>query len=494
MRKSVLKGMSWSFAEKALPQALGFVTSVILARILGPSEYRAVAVVMIFINLCDVIVTSGFGLALIQKRNVDMLDYSTMSIFSVSIAIILMITIFVVSPAIECFFEIQYLAIYLISMSFRIPFAALSSIQRAFLQKRMEFKKIFFTTFIGTFIAGCVGLVMAWSGFGTWALISQYLTNSIVSTLTLFFIAGLPFRLRFSWKRCVPMIQFGWKLVLSALISKLFDESRAVILDKEFPDNSISFYNKGVQIPNIVVSTVNASITTVMYPVMASVQNDLSQLIAMMRKSLRLSTYIIVPMMMGLMMVSDSLVRVLFSDAWIETVPYMQVFSLSYAFLPIIELNQRAVQAIGKSEAVMAIEILNKIFGVISIVGALMLFDTPFYIAGSFGIYMLFSLITAMVAYGGILKYPIWKQLLDIKSSLILSITMCCVIYPLKFVLHTPIILLFSQVVFGATIYIVCSKLSKLPEFLFFQKHIISLVNGFSLLSKNNIFHEELGG
>ena len=463
-RNTVVAGMSWSFSEKVLPQVLSLVVSVILARLLGPMEYRAVAVVMVFINVCDVLVTSGFGLSLIQKVEADKLDYSTMSIFSVGLAVVVAACLFVLSPWIEMYFGIPLLRKYLAVMTIRIPIAALNSIQRAYLQKQMQFDKIFFATLMGTFISGVIGITMAVTGFGTWSLVAQYLANSIIVTVIFGFTAKYPFCLQFSWKRFVPMFRFSWKLTLSALVSKLYDECRAFIIDKKYSGNSISFYHKGIQIPNIVVSTVNASTTTVIFPIMAEVQNDLSKLQNILKQSIRFSTYIITPMMLGLMVVSEPLVVLLFTETWIETVPYMQVFAVSYACIPIIELNQRAVQAVGKSGVVMAVELVNKLVGVLSIIAVILFCHSPIYIAVSFGFYMGFSLISSLIVYGRILKYPIWHQLNAIKGSTVLALIMCFAIWPLRYIISNELLLIICQIVSGISIYISLSVVFKMPE------------------------------
>lgn len=463
-RKSVLVGMSWSLAEKALPQILSLVISVILARLLGPTEYRAVAVVLVFINVCDVLVTSGFGLALIQKVNADKLDYSTMSIFSIGLGVIIAVILCVVSPEIERYFEIPFLSMYLSVMSLRIPIAALNSIQRAYLQKKLEFNKIFLATLMSTFLSGLTGITMSLVGFGTWALIAQYMSSSIISTVIFCFVARYPFGLKFSWIRFAPMFHFSWKLTLSALISKMYDECRAFVIDKNYSGNSISFYNKGLQIPNVVVSTVNASTTTVMFPVMAEAQRDLSKLQTLVKQSIRFSTYIITPMMLGLMIISEPLVSLLFSQVWSETVPYMQIFAVSYVFVPIIELNQRAVQAIGKSGIVMSVELVNKGIGIISIIMVILLCDSPIYIAVSFLFYMLFALISSLIIYGKIINYSIWQQLNTIKGSTLLSLIMCSAIWPLRYVIDNELLLIICQVGLGVCIYIILSIVFNMQE------------------------------
>lgn len=475
-QKSLLQGISWSFAEKLLPQLVSLIVSIILARLLGPTEYRAVAVVLIFINICDVLVATGFGMALIQKNDADKLDYSTISIFSVSLSIVVAIGLSAFSPTIEDFFEIPYLAYYLAAMSIRIPLAVLNSIQRAYLQKRMQFNRIFVATLAGTLLSGIIGIVMAQMGFGTWALIAQYLSNSIISTVIFLFIARYPFGFQFSWHRFVPMFRFSWKLILSALFSKLYDECRAVIIDKKYSDNSISYYNKGIQIPNVVLSTVNASITTVMFPVMSEIQGETEKLKDALKNSIKLSAYVIMPMMLGLMIVSEPLVTLLYTEEWIAVVSYMQIFAVSYMCTPIIELNQRAVQAIGKSGVVMNVEIVNKIFGLLTMLLAILYCNSPVYIAGSFGVYMLFSLILSMLVYGRIIGYSILRQLNDIKSSLFISLLMCCMILPLRYIINNMALLLISQIVLGVCMYILLSSIFKIKEFQMLRETLIKII------------------
>ena len=475
-KKNLLQGISWSLAEKLLPQLVSLIISVILARLLGLTEYRAVAVVLIFINICDVLVTTGFGMALIQKNDADKLDYSTISIFSISLSIVVAIILSSISPTIEGFFEIPHLSHYLSAMSIRIPLAVLNSIQRAYLQKSMQFNRIFVATLIGTLISGIIGIVMAQIGFGTWALIAQYLSNSIISTMIFLFIARYPFSFQFSWRRFVPMFRFSWKLTFSALFAKLYDECRSVVIDKKYSDNSISYYNKGIQIPNVVLTTVNASITTVMFPLMAEIQDEKEKLKNTLRASIKLSTYVIMPMMMGLMIVSKPLVILLYTETWVSTIPYMQIFALSYICTPIIELNQRAIQAIGKSGIVMRIEIINKLFGLLTMLIVILYCNSPIYIAGSFGIYMLFSLISSMLVYGRTIGYSMLQQLNDIKSSFFISILMCCTIWPLHYIINNMALLLICQIIVGIFVYILLSSIFKIQEFKILYELLIKII------------------
>lgn len=376
------------------------------------------------------------------------------------------------------FFSISQLGIVISVMSLRIPIASFNTIQRAFVQRKLNFRPVFLSTLAGTIISGICGVASAYAGFGVWALVTQYLSNSIISTIVLYILSEYHFHFQFSCTRLKPLYKFGWKILAASMIAKLYDESRSLIIGKKYTDNSLSYYNKGVQIPQMLVSNINTSISNVMLPVMAQMQNNQEELRKTLRKSLQLSMYLVAPMMVGLIVVARPVVTVLYTDKWLDVVPYMQLFALAYVVLPVQDLNQQAIRAVGRSDISLVIEMVKKIFGILTIVAAVAMFDTPIAVAASFTVYCAVALIINLYPCGKLLGYGFFRQMKDMMTPIILSVAMGVVIYPIQFLIHGSILLLVCQMAAGCAFYILISAILKIPEYIAIFEKMKSVIKG----------------
>ena len=249
LKNKTINGLFWRFGERITSQIISFIVSVILARILLPKEYGIVALVTIFINLADVLVTSGLGTSLVQKKNVDELDFSTMTIASIILSIILYGILFIIAPVISIIYNNELLTAVIRVMGIRIPIAAFNSIQQAYVQKKMIYKKFFYSTLIGTVISAVVGIYMALNGYGVWALVGQYLTTTIIGTIVLFVILDWKPKMRFSQERFKQLFNYGSKIMAAGFIGCLFDQLRGLIIGFKYSSEDLAFNNKGEQFP-----------------------------------------------------------------------------------------------------------------------------------------------------------------------------------------------------------------------------------------------------
>ena len=230
LKLKTISGLFWRFGERITAQIISFVVSIVLARILMPEQYGIVAIVTIFINLANVFVTSGLGTSLVQKKEADELDFSTMFWASIIFSLMIYTVIFIVSPLIAKIYNNELLTIVLRVMGLKIPIAAINSIQQAYVQREMIFKKFFFSTIIGTIISAFVGIWMALNNFGVWSLVGQYLTNSIIDTVVLAITVKWRPHLVFSIERFKKLFSYGWKIMESSFIGTAFDQFRGLII------------------------------------------------------------------------------------------------------------------------------------------------------------------------------------------------------------------------------------------------------------------------
>lgn len=244
-KQKVAGGLFWSYGERIMAQLVSLIVSIVLARLLDPENYGVISIVMIFITFCDAIVTGGFGNAIVQKKDADELDVNTMLCCSVATSILLYIIIFCAAPYIASFYNMPIIRPILRVLGLRLLISGVNSIQRAWIQKRMLFKRFFISTSFGTIISAVVGISMAYMGKGAWALVGQYLTNSFIDTAVLLITNDWKPRLQFSWKRAKEMLSYGWKVLVTTVVYTIEGDLRSLIIGKKFGSADLAYYDQG---------------------------------------------------------------------------------------------------------------------------------------------------------------------------------------------------------------------------------------------------------
>ena len=232
----------------------------------------------------------------------------------------------------------------------------------------MQFKKLFFSSSIAITISGILGIILAYSGFGVWALVAQQLLNQIIIVIVLLIILKWYPKLVFSFKRIKILFRYGWKLLLSSLIDTIYMNIRSLIIGKIYHPAILGFYNRGDQFPQIIVSNINGAIQSVMLPALSNEQENKEKVKNMVRRAIVTSSFIIFPMMIGLAVVAEPVVKILLTDKWLACVPFMQIFCISYALWPIHTANLQAINALGHSEIYLKLELVKKILGTVILV------------------------------------------------------------------------------------------------------------------------------
>lgn len=462
---NTLKNMLWRFAERCGAQGVSFIVSIVLARLLAPEMYGTIALVTVFTAILQVFIDSGMGSALIQKKDADDLDFSTVFYFNFAVCVILYIVMFSAAPAITSFYNDQSLTPIIRVLSFTLVISGVRNVQQAFVSRHMLFKRFFFSTLGGTIGAAIVGITMAYLGFGVWALVAQQMFNAIVDTAILWITVKWRPKWCFSFKRLKDLFSFGWKLLVSALIDVGYNNLRQLIIGKMYSSKDLAFYNKGQQFPNLAITNLNTSIDSVLFPTMASAQDDKEKVKAMARKSIQVSSYIIWPVMVGLAVCAEPLIRLILTEKWLPCVPYMQLFCITYAFFPIHTANLNAIKAVGRSDIFLKLEIIKKIIGVITI-----LITMPFgvmWIAIGCTLTGPISVLINAFPNRKLLNYSYREQISDMIPSMIISTVMGVCVYLIIFLNFNLAITLLIQVPVGIIVYLVLSKVFKIKSFEF---------------------------
>ena len=476
--KIVASNLIWRFLERFGAQIVAFVVSIILARLLDPVVYGTVALVTVFTTILQVFVDSGFGMALVQKKNSDEIDFSTVFYFNIVICAFLYLIMFILAPFIARFYDNEQLSLIIRILSLVLIISGFKSIQSVYVAKHLIFKKFFFATLVGTVISAGVGIFMAYKGYGVWALIAQNLLNQGIDTIILWITVGWRPKRVFSFKRLKSLFSFGWKLLASALLDVGYNQLRALIIGKKYSAEDLAYYNRGEQIPNLAISNINTSIDSVLLPSMSIAQEDKQRVKQMLKRSISVSSFVLLPVMAGIAVTADSLVAVLLTEKWNAAIPYMQLFCLIYAFYPIHTANLNAMKAMGRSDYFLKLEIIKKIIGIGLLLGAMWISVQAIVI--SLLIANLLSLIINTYPNKKILGYGILEQMKDLLPALLLSGIMFGVTYFIYYMDGAGFMTLVKQILIGVVVYFTLAALFKVEPFVY----IVNFFKNLSLKKK----------
>ncbi len=462
IKNKVLSNLFWKLMERGGAQGIQFVVQIVLARLLLPADYGIIALVVIFISVAGVFVQSGLNTALIQKKDATEEDFSSVFYLSLIIAIVIYIILFFSAPFIALFYGIPQITPVFRVLSVTLILGSFNSIQNAVVSRKLQFKKLFFSSTGAIFVSGAIGIYMAYTGFGVWALVGQQISNQFFVSLILWFTVKWRPQLLFSLKRVKGLFSFGWKLLVSALLATVYNDLRSLIIGKMFSPAMLGFYNRGQQFPSVIVSNIDGSIQSVMLPVLSSQQENKSRVKDMMRRAIVSSSFAIFPLMVGLAVIAEPLVKFLLTDKWLPCVPFLQLFCVSYSLMPIHTANLQAINALGRSDIFLKLEIIKKIMG-LSILAVTLFYGVYAIALGR----VLSGIISTFInAYPNkqLLDYTYKEQWKDIMPSLLISLVMGTVVYTLNYLTIATWQILILQVVIGAIMYMSLSRIFKIES------------------------------
>lgn len=472
-KTNILSGFIWSFGERILAQIVSLVVGVVLARILSPNDYGVISIVMIFITICNVFVTSSFGTAIVRQEKASSIDFDTAFILSFLMASLLYIVIFFASPFIADFYAMPVLKPIMRVFGMRIIISAINNIQQAYIQRQMKFKKFFIATLYGTIISCIVGIFMAYQGFGVWALVAQYMTNTTIDTVALFIVGGWRPHFQFSQSSAKSIFSFGWKMLCSQLVYTLSNDLRSLIIGKVFGASDLAYYEQGKKYPAVIVDNIDVAIAKVMLPTFARAQTDFCQLKQLLRKSIRIGVFIVAPIMCGFAAVSNSFVNLILTDKWLPAVPYIQILCIAYITRPLEELCHRVTLAIGKSGAVMIIMIIINSVSLLLTVVATFILKSVLWIALFYLLHTLISLICFMFITNRYLHYCVKEQVSDTVPIIGVSVFMAIIVKMIGMIKINPLLSLLVQIIVGVGVYCFISKILKIKEYSMLKSMVI---------------------
>ncbi len=470
-------GAVWLFLERWGVQGVTLLVSIVLARLLDPEAYGTVAIVTSITSLLYVFIDGGMGTALVQKKDADDIDASSLFYINILMCLIIYIGMYFFAPVIADFYDNNQLISLVRVCSLSIIFSAFRTVQQSLALKQYKFRTFFLSTLVGTVISAVIGIFLAFKGFGVWALVAQNLSNNFIGGIVFWFTVKWRPKLVFSFSKIKGLFSFGWKILFTNLFEQAYMEIRSLIIGKIYAAKDLGYYNKGQGWPNLIMTSVVGIIDRVLFPIMAAEQDDKERIIGMLKRSIKTSTYIMAPLLLGIAACSEQLVSVILTDKWLPCVPFMRAFCIGYIFYPICNANLNVLKALGKGDLFLKANIITKVFSVV-----LLIATAPISVKAMVYSYVLSLIITAIINSSfckKFLSYGFLKQLKVISPILILSVVMCGLVYAVKFIGLTTPITLIVQIPVGAAVYIAGSLIFKIDTF----NYLFTLI--FSKLRKN---------
>ena len=462
IKNKAFSNMLWRFMERSGAQAVAFLVQIVLARLIAPEAFGIIALVTVFIAVLQVFIDSGMGNALIQKKNADDLDFSSVFYFNMTMCIVLYGLMFVAAPFIADFYNMPDLTPVVRVLSLMLIISGVMNIQQAYVSRNLMFKRFFYATLGSTLIAAVVGIWMAYKGFGVWAIVVQQLCRAALAAVILWFTVKWHPKLIFSIERLKGLFSYGWKLLVSSLISTLYIEIRQLIIGKVYKPEELAFYNRSYQLPNFIVANINTSIDSVLLPAMSAEQDDRNRVRAMTRRAIKTSTYLMMPFMVGLAVCAEPIVRLILTEKWMPCVPFLIIFCFVYAFQPIYTANLNAIKAVGRSDLFLKLEILKKIVGLTAMFATI--FISIEVMVYSYLVTTIISMCINAYPNKKLLDYSIKDQIFDILPTIAVA---CAMAIPCAMVLRlglNDVLTLVIQILTGVFCYIGLSKLFKLES------------------------------
>ena len=479
---SVVSSLLWKLFERGGKAAVELVVQIVMARLLAPDAFGALAIMFVFINTGNVIVQSGLNTALVQSQNMDYRDCSTVFWLSFGISVSLYIVVFAAAPAIAEFYAMPSVVLPLRALALILVINAFNSVQVAIVQRTLEFRKIFNATIASVTVSGILGIGSAILGAGLWALVIQQLVCQLSNCIALALQVKWRPRWYFDISRARKLFAFGWKLLVSGLLDQGYQSLSDLVIGKQFSTSSLGFVSQGKRYPQAIGSLLDGAIQPVMLSAVAHVQGDIDYVKRLVRRALKTSSYLIVPSMTLFSVVAEPIVRLLLGEQWLPAVPFLQMYCVIYMLLPIHTSNLQALNGMGRSDLFLKLELIKKAYGIVFILLGAFVFRDVYILVGSYILSAVISTFVNAWPNRKVIGYSYIEQIKDICPAFLLAAVSAAVAFPVGMVLALPdIATIILQAVVMAACYLGLSKLFKveaLEYLLATAKEVVVLKRG----------------
>lgn len=412
----------WKLFEKGGSQVVSLFVQIILARLLSPDGYGALAIMVVFVNIANVFVQSGFATSIIQAKEIDDEALSSAFWITLIVSIGLYLLVWNVSPFVADFYGIEQLRDALRVLMLTILVGSYTSLLTGIASRRMQFKKFFYATIVSVLLSGSTGICLAMIGAGLWALVAQQVVFGAANCVALFLQIKWTPKMLFSVQKAKRLFSFGWKLLVSGILETGYQSLSDLLIGKQFSTSSLGLVSQGKKIPMTLGNVLDGAIQPVMLAAVSRVQNDKRYVKRLVRRALKTSTFLIIPSMTFFAVSAEPVVCCIFGERWLPCVPFLQMYCFIYALLPIHTTNLQALNGMGRSDLFLKLELVKKVYGICFILfAAFVLKDVYLMVA----MYMLTGVISTFVnAYPNkrVIGYSYGEQLRDIAPAFALSV------------------------------------------------------------------------
>lgn len=462
LKSKTVKGVVWSSIERFSTQGVQFLIMIIMARLLTPKDYGLIGMLAIFLAVAQSLIDSGFSQALIRKQNRTDVDNSTVFYFNIIVSCSLYLILFISAPFVADFYNQPELTSVMRVVCLGVILNSLAVVQRALLTVRIDFKTQAKASLSAAVISGCIGIVLAYSGFGVWSLVVQQLFNLSVNTLLLWIFSQWRPMAVFSWKSFHELFAFGSKMLASGLLDTLYRNIYPIVIGKLFSASSLGHYTRAQQFSEFPSSNITGIIQRVTYPVLCGIQDDMERLTNVYRKFLKLSAFVIFPFMMGLSAVAKPFINISLGSQWEFCGQLLQVICFAMMWYPIHSINLNLLQVKGRSDLFLRLEIIKKILGI-----------TVLCITAPFGLIVMcygqiFNSIVALAINtyytGKLINVGFIRQMKDLFPTILLSLTMFGTILLVNGLIESNMYRLIIGIMVGIVVYVSGSYIFKFKE------------------------------
>lgn len=454
LKKQTLAGLVWTFTDAFLVRGLSFVAMIILARWIGPTDFGLIGMIAVFIAMGKSLTDSGMTNSLIRTKEPEQTDYSTVFIVNLTMSVLVYCIIFYSAPHIADFFGYSILINIIRVYCLLFLVISFSAVQLAILTKEMKFKKIAIINFPSTLIGVSVGLYLGYSNYGVWSIVWMYLSTEIVRTVLLWLTSNWNPSLNFSKVKFKLHFKFGYKLVLSGLLDTIFKNIYNVLIGKYFSAQTLGFYERSKQFSEYPSANLTSILSKVTYPMLSQMQDNPVRLENIYRKLIRISFFIIAPLMLGAAALAKPLFLLILGNEWLPAVLFFQILTLAMILYPIHSFNLNILQVYGRSDLFLKLEIIKKIIISISVL-----------VAFQFGVVGLVwssvftsvaALIINMFYSSKLINYPIQQQVKDLSITLIIALFTALMMFSVTILLSDLVLIvqIIGASLIGIIIYI----------------------------------------
>lgn len=463
LKDKTVFGMMWGAVGKVGTLTINFLCNLVLARLLMPEDFGAIAMLAIFLAVSNIFIQGGLGTALIQKKNPDHCDYSTVFYWNLVVAVLFYIILYVCAPFIADYYALPLVKPLLRVQSLVLIIQSFAIVQYTQLQKQMNFKALAIRNMAAALAGTLIAIPMALRGFGAWSLVASAITASIVNVLLLWKMSSWRPTWEFSFTSLKSLFSFGGLMLLSSLAETIYTNLQGLIIGKRFSASDLGYFSQAKKLEEIPVTGLSSIVNDVTFPAFASIQDDSERLLAGVRKSTKALTFLNFPMMILLMIIAQPLICLLYGSKWEASAPYFQILCISGLIYAVNTLNTNVIKSLGKGKIYFIIQILKRLIGI-----ALILLGVRFGIYGllwAVASVAYISFIINALVNKKLINYGVFRQLGDFGAVLLLALLVGALTYAFGRILPCHIYLtMLIQIILYLALYILMAKLLKMEE------------------------------